>query len=87
MAEAYNGRGTIWEAKGDLAKAIIEFDQALRLDPRYVGAYANRGLARLRQGQEVEARKDFDQRIRLNPNLQSLLEQRVKERLAGRVLR
>lgn len=87
MAEAYNGRGTIWEAKGDLDKAVAEFDQALRLNPRYIGAYANRGLARLRQGKTVEAEQDFERRLTLNKELKPLLEQRIKEVKNGRAVK
>jgi len=70
-----------------LVKEIAEFDQALRLNPRYIGAYANRGLARLRQGKTVEAEQDFKRRINLNRELKPLLKQRIKEVKAGRVMK
>jgi Tfp pilus assembly protein PilF len=60
---------------------------ALRLNPRYIGAYANRGLAWLRQGKLVEAEQDFERCLTLNKELKPLLEQRVKEVKEGRAVK
>jgi tetratricopeptide (TPR) repeat protein len=34
LARAYNNRGFAWTAKGDLARATADFDEALRLNPK-----------------------------------------------------
>ena len=38
-------------AKGDLTGAISDYDQALKLNPKFAKAYYNRGLAKYDQGQ------------------------------------
>jgi tetratricopeptide (TPR) repeat protein len=49
----------VWGAKGDFARAIADYDQALRLKPRWADGYGYRGLARLMQGKLAEAEADF----------------------------
>jgi tetratricopeptide (TPR) repeat protein len=45
LAWAYNNRGNAYKDKGEVDRAIADYDQALRLDPKYVKAYINRGVA------------------------------------------
>lgn len=52
---------------------------ALKLDPRFAEAYAQRGLLRLKLGQESQAQQDFAQAISLQPALRNPIEQRSKE--------
>jgi tetratricopeptide (TPR) repeat protein len=49
----------VWGAKGDFARAIADYDQALRLKPHWADGYGYRGLARLMQGKLAEAEADF----------------------------
>src|SRR5438477_10386600 len=46
QAFVHNSRGVALTNQGAHAKAIAEFTQAIRLDPKYAGAYNNRGYAR-----------------------------------------
>jgi tetratricopeptide (TPR) repeat protein len=41
-AVAFNSRGAAHQAKGELDKAIADYDQAITLKPDYAAAYENR---------------------------------------------
>ena len=56
-AIAYNNRGSIKLAKGDLNGAMADYNHAIELNPKYFHAYNNRGLVKFRKG-------DFDGAIR-----------------------
>ena len=49
--------------------AIAEYDEAIRLDPKYALAYNNRGFAYINLGQHQRAIQDLDEAIRLDPKL------------------
>src|SRR5262245_48213345 len=49
-AASYLERGNEWLAKGELDRAIADYDLAIAFDGRGVVAYHNRGLARHRKG-------------------------------------
>lgn len=53
--------------KQQYAAAIIELDNALKLDPKISYAYAWRGTAKQRMGQSAEALADFDDALELDP--------------------
>ncbi len=67
LAIIYTNRGNEWRAKGDFDGAIADYDQAIRLDPKYVNAYINRGNAWGSRGYGDRAIADYDQAIRLDP--------------------
>jgi len=60
-------RGNCYYAKHDLDRAIADFDQALRLDPRNAAAYDNRANALDARGDRADAIKDYNESARLNP--------------------
>ena len=78
MAWAYQGRGTAWMQKGEVAKSIADFTRAIEHDPRFAWAYFNRGLAKVYLGDEIEAQKDFDECLRLRPDLKAKLDQKIE---------
>jgi tetratricopeptide (TPR) repeat protein len=45
LAIAYYSRGLAYYDKGDDDRAIAEYNEAIRLDPKFAYAYSNRGLA------------------------------------------
>jgi predicted aspartyl protease len=59
LAAAYDSRGHARLAKGKLDEAIADFDEAIRLRPRFYLAYFNRGRARLAKGDHDGANNDF----------------------------
>jgi len=53
---------------GLYTEAISHYDEAIQLDPSYVGAYNNRGSAYSRLSQHQRAIEDLDKAIQLDPN-------------------
>jgi tetratricopeptide (TPR) repeat protein len=64
--EHYN-RGITWKAKGDLDRAIADYTEAIRLDPKYERAYHNRGNAWSDKGDLDRAIADYDQALQRDP--------------------
>ena len=66
-ADAYYNRGVSWLDKGELDKAISDYSQAIRLDPKFVQAYTNRGIVWSGKDQLDKAIADYNEAIRLDP--------------------
>jgi tetratricopeptide (TPR) repeat protein len=64
--EAYE-RGNAWLAKKEYPQAIAEYNEAIRLDPRYAEAYTSRGFAWCNNGDCDKAMADCTEAIRLDP--------------------
>jgi len=77
MAWAYQGRGTALMMKGEIAKAVEDFNRAIELDSQLVWAYFNRGLSRVYLGNERDAQKDFGECLKLRPDLKAQLDPRI----------
>ncbi len=60
-------RGNAHLRGGRFDKAIRDYDEAIRLDPRNVLAYNNRGNAYVRKGQYEQAFADLNEALRLLP--------------------
>ena len=73
-AAAYNNRGLGFQALGDMAKALQDFDTAINGIPgferqsNFAEASNNRGLIYLGLGQTEKALLDFDEAIRIDPD-------------------
>ena len=67
-ATAYYEAGLAHFAKGDLERAIADYDSAIELNPERVNAYINRGIAYFVKGDYDLAIADYDAAIDLNPN-------------------
>ena len=65
--DAYNNRGLAYSDKGENDRAIADYTEAIRLDPKYANAYINRGLAYREKGETDRAIADFTEAIRLDP--------------------
>jgi tetratricopeptide (TPR) repeat protein len=67
VAPAIMNRGNAYSAKGDLDKAMQDYNEAINLDPKNAGAYVNRASELARQGDFEAAMKDYAKAIALNP--------------------
>ena len=67
-AKVYYDRGFDSFLKLDCAKAISDFTEAIRLDPKLAVAYCNRGIAYEKQHNFDKAISDYNEAIRLDPN-------------------
>ena len=63
----YKQRGNAKYNKGDLDGAILDWDKAIELNPKYADAYYNRGIAKSDKGDLDGAILDYDKAIELNP--------------------
>jgi rhomboid protease GluP len=62
-------RGRTLFLKGDYAAAIVDYDEAIRLDPKHADAWNSRCWTRAVIGRELEkAVSDCDESLRLRPN-------------------
>jgi len=65
-AAAYNNRGTAY-LSSDIDRAIANYDEAIRLDPKYADAYLNRAFAYRGKNDVDRAIPDYNETIRLDP--------------------
>ena len=66
-AAPYNSRGVEYGTQGDTDRAIADFTDAIRINPRFAFAYRNRGYAFTRKNEYERAIADFTEAIRLDP--------------------
>jgi lipoprotein NlpI len=71
-AIACNNRGLAYRDKGELDRAIDDFNEAIRINPlpastTHVNVFSNRGLAYRDNGELDRAIADFNEAIRLDP--------------------
>jgi tetratricopeptide (TPR) repeat protein len=59
-------QGAEYDNKGQVDRAIQEYDLAISLNPGYAAAYYNRGLDYANKGELDRAIQDYDQAVRLN---------------------
>ncbi len=76
IALAYSLRGGAMYYKGDLVRAIADYDEAIKLDPGFARAFNNRCWARAVVGRVQEAVADCDESLRLAPDVANTLENR-----------
>jgi tetratricopeptide (TPR) repeat protein len=68
LAVAHTNHGTIYLDKQDFDRAIADYDQAIKLDPKSARSFNDRGRAYDRKLQYDRAVADYDQAIALDPN-------------------
>jgi lipoprotein NlpI len=67
LATAFNNRGNAFDAKGELDRAIEDYNQAIQLRPDYAAAFNNRGNAHTGKHEYDRAILDFSEAIRIKP--------------------
>ena len=67
IRRGYCNRGIAYRHKGEYDKAIADYTEAIRLDPKYAKAYNNRGIAYRHKGEFDKAIADYTEAIRLDP--------------------
>jgi tetratricopeptide (TPR) repeat protein len=80
-ADAYNSRGNRFLEQRLLKMAIADFDEAIRLDPKFTVAYGNRAVAYKMQGDKTKAISDYERFIALStdPRMIRVAKQQIKE--------
>ncbi len=70
LASVYYNRGVAYGDKGDYDRAIADYTQAIKLDPKHAYAYYNRGVAYKNLGQTNRAIQEYRRALELDPDLQ-----------------
>lgn len=71
LAGIYSNRGSAYKQKGQLKKALADFDRAIGLAPRLFIAYNNRGQLYHQLGDYPHALADFAKALKLKPDYPS----------------
>lgn len=66
-AWAFDTRGVEYGERGDTDRAIADFSEAIRINPKFDNAYRHRGFALTKKSEYERAIADFTEAIRLNP--------------------
>jgi len=64
----YQNRGAVYQSKGNLDQAILDYNKAIQINPNFALAYNNRGLLYQDKGNFKQALSDFNKAIHLDPN-------------------
>lgn len=65
--EAFNMRGVAYQEKGQYKNALLDFDRAIELNPKFYKAYYNRALTNTLTKNLETAKEDYDKAIELEP--------------------
>jgi tetratricopeptide (TPR) repeat protein/S1-C subfamily serine protease len=66
-AWAYSSRGNFKSGLGDKKGAMLDYDKAITINPRFDMAYVNRGIVKSELGDKKGAILDYDKAITINP--------------------
>jgi tetratricopeptide (TPR) repeat protein len=66
---AHRNRGLVYQTKGDLDRAIADYNEAIALDPKDPVPYYVRGLARRARGDTAGGNADITKARQIDPNI------------------
>jgi tetratricopeptide (TPR) repeat protein len=84
-AIAYHNRGVAFQSKGDLDRALADYDKAIQLDPSYRSAYDARGRIYATKGDYTRALADVTRASELAVKTTSALAAKTSERSPWKV--
>jgi len=67
FAVAYNNRGDAYDKKGGFEQALVDYEKALRINPRFFEVYVNRGNIYYKKGDLERAIIEYKKAVELNP--------------------
>lgn len=73
----FNNRGNAYRAQKDLARAIADYGEAIRINPRYPGALTNRAGIHLAGKSMAQALADLNEALRIDPQFSLALHNRA----------
>jgi tetratricopeptide (TPR) repeat protein len=76
LAMTYHNRAVIYGKSGQYNRAIADFNQAIKLNPKNSQFYYNRGVTYSDKGQHDRAISDYDKAIKLNPKIAGIYNDR-----------
>jgi tetratricopeptide (TPR) repeat protein len=68
LAFAFYTRGNAYNEQREFDRAIEDYNEAIRLNPRHANGFSNRGVAFTQKGEYDRAIESFNDAIRLDPN-------------------
>jgi lipoprotein NlpI len=80
---SFYNRGILWDIKGDLERAIADQTEAIRLDPKFAEAYAQRGYALFSKLDFSGAAADLLKATQLADDARAMLLRHVARARAG----
>jgi tetratricopeptide (TPR) repeat protein len=76
LAEIFNNRGGAHYYKSEFDRALSDYEQAIKLNPRYPSAFNNRCWTSAVVGKLAQAVEDCSESLRLEPNVANTHENR-----------
>ncbi len=67
LAAAYYSRGSAYGERSDYTRALADYSEAIRLNPKNYEFFVSRGLIYEARGEKDRAIADYSEAIRLNP--------------------
>ena len=67
--EVRDTRGFLFLKMSDFAKAIVEYNSALQIDPNHARSLYGRGLAKTKTGDKTAGGADMASAVKIDPNV------------------